>query len=118
MRLNKLQEKITNTVVDGVKDYSKEFLNDKIDVLEGDLKGYTANIKDTINVKIDNIVEKVFEPVEDALNNADKTIEDNYSQFTENLENELFNTSNESMNAITKRIYEIAQEEYQKVKVK
>lgn len=114
--LNKLQEKITNTVVDGVKDYSKEFLNDKIDVLEGDLKGYTANIKDTINVKIDNIVEKVFEPVEDALNNADKTIEDNYSQFTENLENELFNTSNESMNAITKRIYEIAQEEYQKVK--
>ncbi len=114
--LNKLQEKITDTVVEGVKDYSKEFLNDKIDVLEGDLKGYTANVKDTINVKIDNIVEKVFEPVENALNNADKTIKDEYSQLTENLENELLNTSNESMNTITKKIYEISQEEYQKTK--
>ncbi len=114
--LNKLQEKITDTVVDGAKEYSKEFLNDKIDGIEGDLKSYTANIKDTINVKIDNIVEKVFEPVDNALNDADKTIKDTYSQITENLENELFNTSNESMNIITKKIYEIAQEEYQKAK--
>lgn len=114
--LNKLQEKITDTVVDGAKEYSKEFLNDKIDGIEGDLKSYTANIKDTINIKIDNIVEKVFEPVDNALNDADKTIKDTYSQITENLENELFNTSNESMNIITKKIYEIAQEEYQKAK--
>lgn len=114
--LNKLQEKITDTVVDGAKDYSKEFLDDKIDGLEGDLKGYTANIKDTINIKIDNIVEKVFEPVDDALNGVDKTIKDTYSQITGSLENELFNTSNESMNIITKKIYEIAQKEYQKAK--
>lgn len=114
--LKKLQEKITGTVVDGAKEYSKEFLNNKIDLAADNLEGQTANIKDTINAKVENIVEKVFEPVDTALNGADKTIKDTYSELTTSLENELFNTENDEMNLIAKKIYEIAQEEYQKAK--
>lgn len=114
--LSKIKEKIAGTIVETAKDYAKEVADDKIDSIESLLKNSMANIKDTISTKVDNIVEKVFEPVDAALNSTDKTIKDNYSYLTESLENELSNIANDEMNAIVKEIYKIAQEEYKKVK--
>ena len=114
--LNKIKEKITGTLVEVGKEHTKQVVDKKIDSLENSLKSYMENIKDTINTKVDNTVEKIFEPVESALNSADKTIKDNYAYITESLENELSNIANEEMNAIVREIYKIAQEEYKKAK--
>jgi len=114
--LNKIKEKITGTLAEVGKEYAKHAVDTKIDSLENSLKNSMESIKDTINTKVDNIVEKFFEPAENALSSADKMIKDNYSYITSSLENELSGIANDDMNAIVKEIYKIAEEEYKKVK--
>ncbi|OPZ89768.1 MAG: hypothetical protein BWY74_02587 [Firmicutes bacterium ADurb.Bin419] len=114
--LEKLQEKIESTLSEGVQKYAKKAVDYGIDKAEDVAKAATENVKDTINAKIDNVVEKFFTPVENALNSTDKLIKDNYAEITDSLEKELNSLENALMGNVVKEIYKLAKEEYDKVK--
>lgn len=123
--LAKIKDKIQDTLAEEAKDYAKKAVDYGTDTLEQKAKNATQNIHDTINTKVDIVVEKFFSPVEDALNSADKTIKDNYAEITGSLENELSsfvsvegenNEINDEMSDIIKEIYKLAEEEYKNAK--
>jgi len=114
--MNKLKDEITQKATETVKDLSKEVVGNGIDSLENTIKISMDSISETIDTKIDNTVEKVFEPIDNALKSADKAIVDNFSKFTENLEDEVLNVENEEMKKVIKLIYELAEDEYKSAK--
>lgn len=114
--LEKLQEKIQNTLMEGVQEYSKKIANYGIDKAEDAAKAAIENLNDTINAKVDNVVEKLFAPIENALDSADKVIKDNYNEITNSLEQQLSDVENSLMNDLIKEIYKQAKAEYDSIK--
>lgn len=115
--LSKIKDEIQDTVVGGVKKYAQKAVDYGTDKAEDIADAATQNVYDTINTKVENVVEKFFAPVEEALNGTDKAIRNNYAEITGSLENELAGLENEDMSYVVKEIYKLAEEEYRKVKV-